>query len=380
MLKVKDFLKMFLVWRTLIFLAVFPVMLVLPIRPGFTFLSETDFGRNLFQMWTNFDGVHYITLAIYGHGAVGKTSLMSAFFPVYPWLICTFNEAVHHYTYAALLVSNLSFFLSLILLYKIYLLDYKEKIARSAITLLLIFPTAFFFGSAYTESVFLLLSVLAFFFARKKNFLFAGIFAAIASATRITGIFLWPAIIIEFYLAYGPKIKKLLRPEAVWLSLPPLGLISYMRYQFLHTGSAVTFITTQSQIGSNRVVNKLILLHQVFYRYIRMVIFVDHTDPLFFTVLLEFLVGLGFLAILIFSFKKIRPSYWIYCLLSYILPTFTGTFSSLPRYVVVLFPLFGFLAVFMEKRHPYFRYLYYAVSVIFAFIAVSLFTRGYFVA
>jgi len=355
-------------------------MLVLPIRPGFTFLSETDFGRNLFQMWTNFDGVHYITLAIYGHGAAGKTSLMSAFFPVYPWLISTVNTVVHHYTYSGLIISNLAFLISLYFLYKLFLLDYKEKISRFALTLIMIFPTAFFFGSVYTESVFLLLSVLAFYCARKKNFLLAGIFAAIASATRITGIFLWPALIIEFYLAYGSKIKNMLRPQLIWLTLPPLGLLSYMRYQMIYTGSAITFITTQSAIGSNRVVDKLILLHQVFYRYVRMIIFVDHTDPLFFTVLLEFLVGLGFLILLIFSVKKIRPSYWLYCFLSYILPTFTGTFSSLPRYVVVLFPLFGFLAVFLEKHHPYLRYLYFIISIIFAFIAVSLFTRGYFIA
>lgn len=370
----------FLVWRILIFSVALLAVKILPLRIGFTFLTPENDSRNLIQMWTNFDGVHYITLAIYGHGVANLSNLLYAFFPVYPWLVRTFEYVVRNFTGSGVLISNVSFLLSLFLLYKLFRLDFKDRISKLALLLILIFPTSFFFGAVYTESLFLLLSVLTFYFARRRQFFPAGLCAAIASATRVTGIFLWPALLIEFYLANSKNLKKMLNPNLVWLSLPPLGLLAYMRYQLLHTGSSIFFITSQAVIGSNRVISKIILLHQVFFRYLKMLIFVDHTDPLFFTVLLEFLCGAGALAILILTIKKMRPSYWLYCFLSFLLPTLTGTFSSLPRYVLVLFPLFGILAYWLDRQHPFIRYTYNTICVIASIISIAFFTRGYFVA
>lgn len=152
-----------------------------------------------------------------------------------------------------------------------------------------------------------------------------------------------------------------------------------MRYQSIHSGSPIFFITSQALIGSNRIVTKIILLHQVFFRYAKMLIFVDHTSQLFFTVLLEFLCGAGVLALLIYAIKKMRPSYWIYSFCSFLLPTLTGTFSSLPRYVLVLFPLFGILAYWLDRQHPFIRYFYYIFSVIASILCIAFFTRGYFI-
>ena len=110
-----------------------------------------------------------------------------------------------------------------------------------------------------------------------------------------------------------------------------------------------------------------------------MILTVDPWSPTYFTVILEFLVGLLFVALLIFSIKKIRPSYWIFCVLSFFLPTFTGTLSSIPRYVLVLFPLFMFLASWLDRRHPFIRYIYYAICVVLSLLTIGFFTRGYFV-
>ena len=245
--------------------------------------------------------------------------------------------------------------------------------------LLLFFPTSFFFGSYYTESIFLLLSVLAFYFARQGKFLPAALFALIASATRITGIFLWPALIIEFYLYYGKEIKKALNPEAIWLTLPPLGLLAYMKYQLIKTGDALYFISSQPGFGASRTVDKIILIHQVLFRYAKMLVFVDHTTPLFFAVLLEFLTGVGFLGLILYGLKKLRVSYLVYVALSFFLPTFTGTFLSMPRFVLVLFPLFVLLATILERAPKNISKVYFIVSTIFAIITIALFTRGYFI-
>jgi hypothetical protein len=374
---IKEIFKLVLGWRLLIVLIALPAMFLLTPRTRFTNLSEKPSFSNIYSMWSNFDGLHYLDLAQYGYGYQHKTDMDYAFFPVYPWAVRTFN-IFGNYLASGLFLSHLFLILALYFLYKLILLDFKPKIARSTIYLTLIFPTAFFFGSVYTESIFLFLVVLCFYAVRKKQFFLACILAAIASATRITGIFLWPVLIYEFWLIFGNNIKKFLNPTSLWLLLPPLGLSFFMRFQSLKTGDPLFFFNIQSNFGG-RTVDKLILLHQVLFRYFKMLIFTDHMDPLFFTVVIELLSAILILTVLVFFFKKIRFSYWLFTLLSFLLPTFSGTFMSMPRFVLVLFPVFISLAIWLERQHPFIKYIYYLFCFIFSVLSIIYFTRGYFV-
>ncbi len=376
-MSLKEIFKLVLGWRLLILAIAIPAMFFLTARTRFTNLAPAPSMGDVVTMWSNFDGLHYLDLAEFGYGYQHKTDMDYAFFPVYPWAIRTFN-LFGNYLASGLLVSHISLILALYFLYRLVVLDFKTKVAKSTIYLTLLFPTAFFFGSVYTESLFLLLAVLSFYFARKNNFFLACVFAGIASATKITGILLWPALIYEFWLVNNENIKKALNPTAVWLLLPPLGLIAFLKFQLIKTGDPFFFISYQSNF-TGRSIEKIILLHQVFFRYGKMLIFTDHWDPLFFTVVLELLCATLILVVLIFSLKKIRFSYWLFTLLSFLLPTFTGTFASVPRYIVVLFPMFIYLASWLEKQHPYIKIAYYGVSGFMSILAVIFFTRGYFV-
>lgn len=373
----KEILKLVLGWRLLIILIAIPAMFLLAPRTRFTNLTPAPSVSNIFTMWSNFDGLHYLDLAQYGYGYQHKTDMDYAFFPVYPLAVRTFN-IFGNYLASGLVVSHLSFILALYFLFRLIAMDFKAKIARSAIYLLLLFPTAFFFGSVYTESLFLLLVVLCFYSVRKQNFFMACAIAAVVSATRISGIFLWPALLYEYWLYCGKDIKNLLKYSTLSLALPPGGLLAFMRFQFLQTGNPIFFATMQANF-TGRSVDKLILLHQVFFRYAKMLIFTDHWDPLFFTVVLELLSATLVLAVLIFSLKKIRFSYWIFVLLSYLLPTFTGTFMSMPRFTLVLFPIFIYLALWLERQHPFVRFIYYSLCFVGSVYGIVLFTRGYFV-
>jgi len=368
-MSLKEILKLVLGWRLLIVLIALPAMFLLSPRTRFTNLTPKLSVTNLFSMWSNFDGRHYLNLAELGYGFQRQTDLDYAFFPVYPWAIRILNFFDNYLT-SGLIVSHLALILALYFLYKLVALDFKAKIAKSTLYLILLFPTAFFFGSTYPESLFLLLAVLSFYFVRKNMFLLACVMASIASATGVTGFFLWPAIVYEFWLANGQDFKKCLKPSVLWLALPPLGLWSFMRFQIIKTGGL--FILAP--------IDKLVLIHQVFFRYLKMLIFTDHLDPLFFTVVLELLCATLVLVVLIFSLKKIRFSYWLFVFLSYLLPSFFGSFMSLPRYTLVMFPVFIFLALWLERQHPFVRFFYYTFSLVGSAFAIIFFTRGYFVA
>jgi len=391
-MSIKEIFKLVLGWRVLLVLVVLPAMFLLPPRTRFTNLTEKPSFGNIFSMWSNFDGLHYLDLAQFGYGYQHKTDMDYAFFPIYPWMVGTFNF-FGSYLATGLIYSHLFLILALYFLFRLVLLDFSKKIARNTIILTLIFPTAFYFGTVYTESLFLLLVVLTFYLIRRQQFFLACLLASLASATRITGIFLWPSIIYEFWLVYHSQILSSLRmradgtrrgrsikfiPKIILLTLPPLGLFSFMRFQYLRTGDPLFFFHIQSVFGG-RTVDKLILLHQVFFRYFKMLIFTDW-DPLYFTVVLELLSAVIILSILIFFFKKIRFSYWLFVLFSFLLPTFSGTFMSMPRFILVLFPIFIVLAYWLEKQHPFVKLVLYTICILMSIFSVIFFTRGYFVA
>lgn len=376
----KQIIKLILIWRLSLWAAAFLAIFIIPLRAEFTSLTNGFSYPALIDMWHNFDGGYYLFLSYLGYGYNFSQNLYG-FFPLYPFLIFSLNF-LSDVRITALLISHASFFAALFVLYKLIHLDYSQKTAYTTILLLLLFPTSFFFGAVYSESLFLLLTLSCFYLARKKLFLLASLLALLATITRFAGIFIWPALVVELYLTHHKQIKKmLLDPSLIFVALiPPLGLLSFLRFQYLKTGDYFFFLNFRLDAATNPVVDKLVLIHQIFYRYIKMFIFVDHLSPLFFTVLLELLVGLGFLILIFFAFKKTRTSYAVFALFSYLLPTVGGTFSFLPRYALILFPAFITAAIYYNKMPKKFQVAYIIASVIFSLVAVSLFTRGYFIA
>lgn len=376
-MSLKVILKLVLSWRLLTVLIALPAMFLLVPRTRFTNITLTPSVSNIFTMWSNFDGVRYLNLAEFGYGSLHRLEADFAFFPGYPLAISSLNF-LRNYLATGLLISHLSLILGLYFLFKLISLDFKLKIARSTIYFILIFPTAFFFGSIYPDSLLFLLTILSFYFARRKSFLLASLIATLASATGIIGLFLWPCIVYEFWLASGKNFKNSLRPSLIWLGLPPLGIFLFLRFQTIK--SALSYFPAFLNSAFNgQTVDKFILIHQVFFRYFMMIIYTDHWDPLFFTIILELFCAFVILLVLIFSFKKIRFSYWLFTLLAFIMPAFSGSFMGLPRSTLILFPVFIYLALWLERQHPFIRLIYYLLCTVGSIYCLVLFTRGYFV-
>ena len=203
-----------------------------------------------------------------------------------------------------------------------------------------------------------------------------GIFGGLASATRLVGIFLLPALIVERWQAQKDGDRR-------WLDFWPLllilaGLVSYMVYLQKTVGDPLYFVHLQGFLKTGRTGGRIILPYQVCWRYLKMIC-TTKADVLYFTVWLELLTSGLFLGLIIFSYRQIRLSYFIFMVLAYITPTLSGTFSSMPRYVLILFPGFMVLPLLVEK-HSWFKRVYLFFAIILGMAAVMLFTRGYWVA
>lgn len=331
-IKMRFILVVFLIWRiNLEFLAWLGKKIV-PLREGF--LGPIP--------WANFDGVHYLSIAKNGY-----YEFQQVFFPLYPMLIRYLERLLgRNYVLAGMVISNLSLLAALLLLWR---LIGNEKIAKWTVIFLLFFPTSFFFGSLYTESLFLVLVLASFLFLKNKKWFLYMLSASLASATRLVGAFL----------------------------LFPLGLIFYMIYLKKTVGNPLFFIHAQPAFGAGRSGGKIILLPQVYWRYFKIFTTVSWFNYDYWIALLEFILFNLSLLLLWWGWKKGLPKSWIlFSTLAVIGPTFTGSLSSIPRYVLITFPIFIVLASFDKRlKHPLFVICYLLFSIL-----TILFTRGYFVA
>lgn len=368
-------IQLFIVWRILLVILLSSALSFVPLA-GENFLGGgfKNYLRNPHLLsWANFDGEHYLSIA-----QVGYKGLEQAFFPVYPLLMRLvagpFGVSLFSLTISGIIISNLSFLLALIFLWRLIRIDFSSKIAWLTLLTLTFFPTSFYFGAVYTESLFLFLAVLSFYCGIKGKWFWSGFFGMIASATRVFGVLLLPSLLIEAWQ------KKDWSYKLLWLLLIPLGLGAYLYYLWLTTGDPLIFYHNQPLVGEQHQ-SGIILFPQVVFRYFKILTSADMTNPIYQTVALELFTGIIFLILPIYGyFKKIKASYLFFTVIGFLLPTVQGSFSSLPRYILVLFPSFLALAIWLNNRSRINRLTIQAVSLLGLSIETMLFLRGYWVA
>ncbi len=370
----------FIAWRVILFFIAFLGPTFIPqFGNRFPYVKEMLISTNLPSwIWSfgNFDGVHYLTIASSGYSA----QFTQAFFPFFPLTVWIIHFLISSFFVSALLISNLSFLVTLCLLYKLFLIDFSKKVSIRSILLLLAFPTAYYFGAIYSESMFLLFVVSCLLLSRKKKFFWAAIFAALASATKVFGVVLFGVILIEILneILIRKKFQvnqKVVKNLGVSL-LSPLGLIGYMIYLKSSFGNPLYFLSSQPYFGASRSSTQIILLPQVVVRYLKIFLTVPFFSLPFFNAFLEFVFTFIPLIFLSFIIRKVRLSYTAFIVFCFILPTLTGTLSSMPRYSLMGFLLLPFLA---DQKNKIFYSIFFSFLVL-QVILLIMFTRGYWVA
>lgn len=323
--------------------------------------------------WANFDGEHFISIAQFGY-----KQYQQAFFPLYPKMISLglilFGENIKIGAITGLVISSISFLSALIFFYKLLKLDYTPGFSLGVIVLLLLYPASFYFNAVYTESLFLLLITASFYYFRTEKYFWAGIFGLLASATRVFGILLLLSFLIDAY------VNKIPLKKTYWIFLIPLGLSIYMAYLYFTVGDPLAFYNLQLIVGEQHQ-RGIVLLPQVIFRYLKIVFNVNYISPLFTTILFELATGIVFMLLPIVGlFKKVRLSYLFFAFSGFLLPTIQGSFSSLPRYVLILFPSFIVLSL-MVKNLPTIAKIILGLLCFFALVVeTAFFLRGYWVA
>ena len=373
----KKILLMWLVWRLVLFLLAYLAPLVFSYQGSFVAPeSLLNYGLpDWLARWASFDGVHYLTIAKEGYKTV---DLIQAFFPLYPLLIQGVDLVINNALISALLVSNLASVVMLMVWYLVLSPHLGEKRTWLSMILLLLFPSSFFLGAAYNEGLFIIFVLLTFYFFEKKQWPLASLMIALASATRVVGIVLVPATVLALFWQNKGKIDW---RASLWLLVGSSGLIVYMLYLAKNFGDPFYFLTVQERFGGGRQ-DQLVLLPRVMWRYVKILVTARPIDWRYLIYIEELGISLFTLWYLIKAWLKAKvPLEWsIFAIGAYLMPTVTGTFSSMPRYVLVCLPVWLYIANRWPNYAKWQKLLYLTISGLLLIINSMLFIQGRWVA
>lgn len=324
-----------------------------------TLLQMTD---PLQAVWAHFDGVHYLHLAELGYDGTG----IQAFFPAYPLLIHFFHETFGlSYFTAGRTISFLALYLALLCLRELF----GKQFVPIALCLLL-FPASFFLGAVYTESLFLFEVALFFLLLKRQHYWLAAMVGGIASGTRLVGAFLCISLLIELW----PRPLTMIH-RALLILTSLSGLLTYCAYLYFRYHDPLIFLHVQSLFGASRSDGAIILLPQVLWRYARMIVSTSPGTFLLQRVIFELMFFLTAAWLWWKNFWKIPLAQSIFVGCSILLPTLSGTLSSMPRYVLVLVP--WLIPPDLLVSHRLISYLLLSVTLLLYFL--SIFAGGVFV-
>jgi len=256
------------------------------------------------------------------------------FFPLYPLVLRAAATITGEFYLTGALLSTFFFFLSLIVLYRVvFLFGGNEDTAQKAVFYLSIYPVSYFFSLAYAESLFLLLILTCVVLAKRERWWLAALIGALASATRVTGILIVPLLLLMYLQTYHWKIRL----NALSVLLVPTGLVAFMFYIGRITGNALAVIQSQSASGRD--------VSGVFF-FKPLLEFVLHPGGFWGWSFAPFCFGIAMLALWSAAdlFLKRSWALAVFTILSLVMPLSTGTMTSIPRYMMVVFPILISLA------------------------------------
>jgi hypothetical protein len=370
-------------WKTRVAVALVAVLAALALGPARDGLAERNAAAfddpslthplggaadDLVAPLARWDAVWYLRIADSGYG---ESQARVAFFPVYPLLVRAVGElgggSPGARLIAAYLISLAAFLGALVLLYRLASLELGRQLAGPAVLLLAVFPASLYFGAPYSESVFLLASVGAFYAARTGRWAWAGAAAGAAATTRSAGILLLVPLVILWWAQGGaPAARRRVR-DLAWLALAPACLGAYALHLSFVQGDPLAFLDVQEAwyrefagpLGGawDGLVAAFDGARQLLSGSRQPVYFQESGgDP--FRVGALNLMLLGFLAFALAAcigvWRRLPPAYgaWVTAalLLPLSFPVAPQPLMSLPRFLAVLFPIFMWLAIVCEER------------------------------
>jgi hypothetical protein len=301
--------------------------------------QKTMPGESWLGIWKRWDALHFLDLAQNGYPREpGTREHVVALLPVYPLAIRLAHLFIADWHTAAVVLSNCCCAAALAYLFLLVQMEYGTVVARGAVLFCAVFPTAYFLHVAYSESIFLLLTAAAFYYARRGQWPICGVLGMFASGTRIPGVAILPALALEYLHQRNFRFQAI-TADIGFLLLVPLGARAYLLINDYCFHDPLHFLATQKQGWG------------VFLRWPFQSVTANWYGVRHFSAderVMQYgdpLVAFIFSTVaLLAALVALRPCYSLYLAISWVMIFFNNFTISSPRYLVVIFPIFILLA------------------------------------
>lgn len=214
--------------------------------------KPTSAVRPLIDMLTSWDGLWYLSIVRNGYPTSVPPNLTyfqpearAAFFPLYPMLVRAVDLVLPGGDSMAALVLNAMLGVAFILLVGALAREvFSVRVARRAMVLTALFPGAFVLSFAYAEALMLVLACACLLALVRRQWLLAGIVAAVATASRPNALALVAACAVTAFIAIRQRREwsALVAP-----ALSPIGFIAFQVYLWQRTGEAFVWFRVQQE-------------------------------------------------------------------------------------------------------------------------------------
>ncbi|KPV40775.1 hypothetical protein [Alicyclobacillus ferrooxydans] len=340
-------------------------------------ISPRQFGVFIAGL-SHWDATWFLEVARSGY--LRKIPDETAFFPLYPALMGLGGRllsALHHgglhgvvgnrtYLLAGIAISNVAFFGALSFLYQLGRRFYSERQTMRGLWFLALFPSSYYFSAAYSESLFLLCVVAAFWLGYQRRYFWAGLLMGLGALCWDLGIF---GVLSLLWLVWRDfrvdrRVGRLFLRAASVSLIPVACLLIYFAWLDHVYKNPLMFLWAEKHHWHRH------------FAFIWTSLRLDyHYDPV------GFLASVTFLIILLASIRRIPLEQWLFSAILLLIPLFSvaGKYPmSMVRFVLMLFPLFLFVGAKMRRLETYIAVI--AGSAIFLVWLTGLFSSAHWVA
>ncbi len=349
----------------------------------------TSWSQAAFGTWHRWDAIWYSSIAEHGYQYAGEREATNVgFFPLFPLI----NGLILKVTglpveVSGAIISTLITFFACLMLYKLTIGETDDpSTAQRAVLYLIAFPAAYYLAIGYSEALYLLCVLGAFYFARRGQWGWSGTIAFLAGLARLHGALLIVPLGYEwlrqrFARAADPHgaVPRPTRASIIAVLGAPLGVLAFNLYLNATFGQPVGYFSPYFQIQT------------LFFKGIRAEAFPTFPGTTLANYLFGFLNGVPstesaavmgatiFLLIMTVEvWARLPRVYGVYMLTVLLFQLVGGDLISMPRFVVPMFPAFIALAQ-MGKREWADR-LILIPSLLLQGVLALLFTKGYWIA
>jgi len=321
-----------------------------------------------------YDSIHYINMAKLGY----TNPSLYAFFPLYPTIIKLISFVIPSYPISGAIISNICSLLSIFILNELT----KDRYNLWYILCFIFSPILAFTSIVYTESLFILLTLLGYYLYKKDKYFLSAIIVGLSCLTRNSGIILWGAIGLDMlYRVFITKEKNIKFKNIVIFGITSLLIaLIYPTYLYIKTGNFLEFISVQTDYWyreSGTIIDGIIKDIKVLTRgadIVDIIVFLENWISLFLTLIL---------GIKIFKKDKVASIYTIVSLVAFsttyrnIDYWYSLSSISLFRYIFNLFPIYIYL--FDNKKESINKIIYMTFILLSTFNTILVYL-GVFIA